>query len=89
MASGCNNNTPITLLNITWLDILFPNILSRLSFKDLFHLRCCSSAYKNLVDNYFAVCIHHLNSKKIPKPHMLVRNNSLTPFIYNCSAVRN
>lgn len=87
MASGCN--TPITLLNITWLDILFPNILGRLSFKDLFQLRCCSSAYKNLVDNYFAVCIHNLNSKKIPESHMLVGNNSLTLFSYNCSRVSN
>jgi len=40
------------ILDINWDYILFPNILSRLSVKDWFNLRCVSKSFLNLMDQF-------------------------------------
>ncbi|KAJ9592922.1 hypothetical protein L9F63_015427 [Diploptera punctata] len=48
-----SDTAEITLLDLSWDDILFQQILPRLSLKDCFNLRATSVLYKELVGAYF------------------------------------
>jgi len=43
----------MSLLDLSWEDVLHRHILSKLSFGDLFRLRAVSRDYHALVDDYF------------------------------------
>ncbi|XP_073825264.1 F-box and leucine rich repeat protein jetlag isoform X2 [Musca autumnalis] len=44
------DNCPVTFFDLSWEDVIIPKILSKLTLKELFTLRCCSQTTKRLVE---------------------------------------